>query len=105
MIDKNLLLEKFSKNFGLDTDGFIDYCIEKEIANPELLIAEFEAMRNQIYDKLWEITKPDLQLSSEEILKISKDYLASNYKWIDESGIKTVNNWLLYMCWHDGLLK
>ena len=105
MIDKNLLLQKFVKDFGLDTEGFIVFCNKNGIDEPNVLVEEFKSMQNQIYDKIWEITEPDLQLDSKEILKISNDYLVCNFEWIDQNGIKVLNNWLMYMCWHDGISK
>lgn len=102
---KNLLLEKFFKTFDLDKQGLIRFCTENNIDNSSFIIEEFEEIRTKIYDHLWKITEPNLRLNADEIVANSCKYLKDNYKWIDDDGIKSVNNFLLWMCWHEGILK
>lgn len=70
----------------------------------ESIYKEFESMRRNVLEYLWKETEPDIQLSQHQIVDLSKKYLEENYPWINKQGIKSVNNYLLWMCWHEGLL-
>ena len=54
---------------------------------------------------IYKITEPNLQLTTREIETISTDFCKSKIEWIDSKGIKAVNRWLIWMCWHEGILK
>ena len=104
-MDKNLLLNEFFNQFGYNKEHFLEFTDTYEIANVESLIKEFSGIQDKIYDAIWKLTKPDKKLSEKEIKEFSNKYLKENWNWIDQIGIDAVNRYLLWMCWHEGILK
>ena len=102
---RNELLQKFFITFDLDKEGLTNFCLKNNIENISEIIAEFKDIRKEIYDYLWQITEPNLKLLPAEIVRFSKIYLMEHYIWIDDQSIKSVNNFLLWMCWHEGIMK
>lgn len=102
---RNSLLDKFFKTFDLDKDGLLIYCNQNNINQTDVIILEFEKIRTDVFDHIWNITEPNIRLTPDEITKISHRYLKENFPWINEVGIKSVNNFLQWMCWHEGIMK
>ena len=105
MIHKNDLIDKFSASMGNSEKKFIEFAISNGISNYKALIKEFTLIQNSVYDYIYKITEPNLQLTTREIETISTDFCKSKIEWIDSKGIKAVNRWLIWMCWHEGILK
>ncbi len=104
-MDKNLLLNEFSNQFGYREEHFLEFTETYGITNTESLIAEFKEIQEKVYDEIWEFTKPDKKLFQKEIKEISEKYLKKNWNWIDQNGMDAINRWLTWMCWHEGILK
>jgi hypothetical protein len=101
---KNILLKLFLFQFGIE-DVFINYAIKNDIDNYQEIINEFKFIQKNIFDYIWRITEPDKQLSAHEIEIICATFCFESYQWINEIGLKSLNNWLIWMCWHEGILK
>lgn len=104
-IDKNQLLDLFSSSMGNSEYKFMEFAESNDIQNYSTIIEEFKAIQDQIYNYILEITEPNIQLSATEIEKASIGYCTKKYTWINETGIKAINRWLIWMCWHEGMLK
>jgi len=105
MIDKNELIDNYSASMGNRERDFIEYATKNGITAYEELMKEFKSIQNLVYDYIYKITEPNIQLTAEEIESKSFDFCNSNVAWIDKKGIKAVNRWLIWMCWHEGILK
>jgi hypothetical protein len=105
MNDKNELLDKFSAPLGNSENKFIEYAAAHNIIDHMVLIEEFKSVQNQTYDYVYTITEPNLQLSAGQIEKISYNFCKRHFNWINDKGIAAVNRWLIWMCWHEGILK
>jgi len=105
MINKNELLNIFSNTFQIERQEMQDYFIKNSHDNFEIICKELEDMRVNLFDFIWKETEPNLTLTSTEIITLSEKYLQENYSWIDETGIKSVNSHILWICWHEGILK
>jgi hypothetical protein len=101
---KNILLNLFLSQFGIE-DVFINYAIKNGIDNYQDIINEFKSIQKNIFDYIWKITEPDKQLTSFEVEEECAMYCFENYQWINEIGLKALNNWLIWMCWHEGIIK
>jgi len=104
-IDKNKLLDLFSSSMGNSEYKFVEYAELNNIQNYNTIIEEFKSIQNSLYDYIYKITEPNIQLSATEIENISLQYCTKNYIWINEIGVKAINRWLIWMCWHEGILK
>jgi hypothetical protein len=104
-IDKNELLNNYSASMGNSEHKFISFAKDNGINNYTVFIDEFKSIQNQVYDYIVKMTEPDLKLSAEEIEAISYKFCASNIEWMNSKGIKALNRWLIWMCWHEGILK
>ena len=102
---RNTLLDKFFKTFQLDKEQLLEFCLDQGITDSSKIIEEFERIRTDIFDYIWEITKPNKRLSPIEIIAESDNFFQNNYQWIDKNGKKAVNNYLFWMCWHEGIIK
>jgi hypothetical protein len=83
----------------------IEYSIKNNIVDYQSIIQEFKSIQNGIFNYIWKITEPDKQLSIFEIEKECAAYCFENCSWINEMGLKSLNRWLIWMCWHEGILK
>ena len=104
VLKKNNLLGIFLSQFGVGELAKI-YAEKNEVDNYQDIVDEFKLMQKNIFDYIWDITEPDKQLTSYEIEKICSTYCFEHYQWINELGLKALNNWLLWLCWHEGILK
>jgi hypothetical protein len=102
---KNLLLNIYSYHFNNHEKELIEYSIKNKVLNFQEIIHEFKTIQNNIFNYIWEITEPDKQLSTSEIEQECAMYCFKNYQWINEVGLKALNRWLIWMCWHEGILK
>lgn len=105
MIDKNVILNKFSTTYWIDKEKMQAYFQKKGYTHFESIYKEFEDMRRKVFDFLLFKTEPNLKLNDKEIADLSEHFLKENYPWINKKGIKSVNNHIYWMCWHEGLLK
>ena len=105
MIDKNDLINYYSSSMGNSENKFIDFAISKGITDYKNQIKEFTLIQNQVYDHIFKFTEPNLKLTSQEIESLSREFCKSHFKWLDSKGIKALNRWLIWMCWHEGILK
>lgn len=103
-IDKNELIDLFSSSMGNTEDKFVEYAVSRKI-DYQNLTAEFKAIQNQVYDYIYQITEPNIQLVASEIEKVSYDYCSKNINRINDKGIKAINRWLIWMCWREGISK
>ncbi len=104
-LDKNDLLEVYSHPMGNRKNEFIAFCKKNKVQEAENYIKEFNKIQEVLYKKINDITPNGGQLSSDKIEEFSFDYCTENYLWIRESGIKALNRWLIWMCWHEGILS
>ena len=102
---KNLLLDLYSCCFGNHEDVLIEYSIKNNILQYQDVINEFKSIQANIFNYIWKITEPDKQLTSFEIERECAIYCFENHQWINEVGLKALNKWLIWMCWHEGILK
>lgn len=102
---KNILLKKFFGTFKTEEDELIKFCIKNNVNNSFEILQEFDEIRGEVYDYIFKITQPNHQLFPSEISEKSKEFLLKKYIWIDSSGIKAIHNYLLWMCWHEGIMK
>lgn len=105
IIDKNQLLDLFSSSMGNSEYKLIKFCESNNLKNYSIFIEEFNTIQNDIYDYIFQVTEPNIQLSGVEIEKLSFQYCTRKYSWINEVGIRVINRWLVWMCWHEGILK
>jgi Glu-tRNA(Gln) amidotransferase subunit E-like FAD-binding protein len=103
-LDKNKILKKFSSTFFIDEEKMKNYFQDNNLENFAETLKEFENMRNNTFNVIWNKSEYS-QFTNKEIENLSEKYLKENHAWIDEEGIKAVNNYLLWMCWHEGILK
>lgn len=105
MVDKNKILIKFSTTCWIEKEKMRKYFERKGYSSFEDLYNELQEMRGNLFNYLFKITEPDIQLTDKEIVNVSEKYLKEHYSWIDKKSIKSVNNHILWMSWHEGLLK
>ncbi|MDR1527788.1 MAG: hypothetical protein LBS46_09020 [Dysgonamonadaceae bacterium] len=102
---KNQLLGLYYSSLLPDIDILDDFKTKNNIENFDEIIDEIKNIEISIYDYIWENTKPDKQLSASEIEEKFDSYCFEHYQWIDEAGLKSLKYCLMYMCWHEGVLK
>ena len=101
---KNELLAMFTR-IGLNNKkGLEEYSVENNMQSCQELIGEFETIQRRLFSHLWDITSPNKQLTASEIIEESRLFCSGNYPWIDEKGLRALNNQLLWLCWHEGIL-
>jgi hypothetical protein len=105
MTDKNDLISEFSNAFGNSNEKTIKFANKKGILNYNELIEEFKSIQKMVYNHIYKLTEPDLQLTAQEIETICYDLCVSKIDWINSKGISAINKWLIWMCWHEGILK
>lgn len=105
MIDKNKILAKFSTTTSIAKEEMQDYFKSNGYENFEAVYAEFNQIRESVFAYLWKITEPNLKLTRNQIMSTSADFLKERYSWIDEEGIASFRDYILWMCWHEGLIK
>ena len=101
---KNNLLKVFLSQFGIGEFAEA-YAVKNSLDNYQDIINEFKLMQNNIFDYIWKITESNKQLTTHEIETICATCCFEHYQWINETGLKALNNWLLWLCWHEGILK
>jgi hypothetical protein len=104
MMDKNILLDKFSKIFKIDKENMSVYFSENKWDNFEEISSEFEEMRNEVYSFLWDASEKET-LSQDEIEQRSKEFLMNKYTWLNEVGFDALKNYIFWISWHDGIMK
>ena len=103
-VEKNILLAMFTR-IGLNNKkGLEEYSVKNNMQSCQELIEEFETIQRRLFSHLWDITYPNKQLNASAIIEESKSFCSNNYPWIDEKGLKALNNQLLWMCDHEGIL-
>ncbi|MFD2247004.1 hypothetical protein [Pontibacter ruber] len=105
MADKNDLIDKYSSHFGNKEQEFLQFAHEHEIANAAMMVKEFQAIQHDLYSHIYEITEPNVTLTETELELASIIYLKNKYDWINSKGISALNRWLVWMCWHEGIIK
>lgn len=71
----------------------------------QLIYKELDDMRAKVFDFLLKKTEPNFQLTEHEISELSEKFLKENYPWINKTRIKSINNHIQWMCWHEGRSK
>jgi hypothetical protein len=104
-IDKNQLLNIYSYHFGNKEKDLFDYGSRNGIKNINDIIDEFSSIQNELFNYFWKRTGPNIQLTDEEIKQQAKEYCNNKYKWINEVGMEALLRWLIWMGWHEGLMK
>ncbi|MDO3426703.1 hypothetical protein QWT87_17620 [Chryseobacterium sp. APV1] len=102
-MDKNIILEKFSSTFFIEGEKMKNYFIINNLENFDEVLTEFEDMRKKAFDIIWEKSE-HTKLTSKEVENLSEKYLKENYPWINIKGIKAVNNYLIWLSWHEGII-
>lgn len=103
-MDKNKILKKFSSTLFIDKEKMRDYFKDNNLENFDETLKEFENMRTGVFNIIWNKSEHS-PCTAEEIQNLSEKYLKENHAWINEDGIKAVNSYLHWMCWHEGILK
>lgn len=104
-MDKNEFLNEFSNTFCIEKDKMEKYFLKNNIEDFEKILFEFEGIRDKVFDFIWKFTEPNETLSPDKISDITNKYLSDNYSWINEKGIRSVESHILWMCWHEGIMK
>ncbi|SEW38574.1 hypothetical protein SAMN05421841_2482 [Chryseobacterium wanjuense] len=94
----------FSSTFFINGEKMKDYFETNNLENFDEILKEFEEMRIDTFNMIRK-ESTHLQFTNKEVESLSKKYLKENYPWINDVGIKVVNNHLLWMCWHEGIIK
>lgn len=94
----------FSSTFFINGEKMKEYFETNNLENFDEILKEFEEMRIDTFNMIWK-ESTHLQFTNKEVESLSKKYLKENYPWINDVGIKAVNNHLLWMCWHEGIIK
>lgn len=94
----------FSSTFFINGEKMKEYFETNNLENFDEILKEFEEMRIDTFNMIWK-ESTHLQFTNKEVESLSKKYLKENYPWINDFGIKAVNNHLLWMCWHEGIIK
>jgi hypothetical protein len=102
---KNKLLDIFSYEFGNRGNDLFQYCLDNGIEHFAYIKAEFDSIQNDLYRYIDKITPHNKQLTPIEIQAKAAEYCKMKYNWINDSGIEALNRWLIWMCWHEGILK
>ena len=105
LLDKNDLLEVYSNSMSNNKNKFIEFCVQNKVKGCENYIQEFDKIQDDIYTKIDKITPNGMQLTSNEIENFCSEYSKEKYLWIRDKGIQALNRWLIWMCWHEGILK
>lgn len=103
--DKNKLFDIYSASFNNQESKLITYMKRNGIHEINEIVKDFSKIQNESFEYLWELTKPDIQLTSEEIKKLITVYCNNKYSWMNEIGIKALLRWIYWMGWHEGLIK
>lgn len=104
-MDKNEILREFSGTFFIEREKMNNFFEKNNLENFDEILNEFESMRAKAFDFLWNESESKINLTSKEIEDLSRTYLSNNYPWINDAGIKAVTNHLVWMCWHEGVMK
>ena len=104
-IDKNQLLNIYSSHLGNNKNDLLEYGKRNGIKNIEDIKNEFSDIQSELFDYFWKKTAPDGQLYYDEIKCQTFEYCDKKYKWMDDTGKKSLLRWLVWICWHEGLLK
>jgi hypothetical protein len=105
MIDKNMLLDKFSDTLWVQREKMQEYFEENDIEDFETIYNELVDIRKKVCDFLWSKTNYYTQLSPDKIITLSSQYLTEHCPWINEKGIKSINSHASWYCWHEGIMK
>jgi hypothetical protein len=105
MKTKNEYLEIFSCA-GLNRKlELVELCKKEGRNDATQIIVEFKKIQVEIFNHLWTITEPDSRLSQTEIEKEVENYCNKYFYWINKKGTKAITDWILWMCWHEGLFN
>lgn len=105
MIDKNMLLDKFSYTLSVQRKKMQEYFEKNNLEDFETIYNELVDMREKVCSFLWSKTNYNLQLSPDEIVTLSNQHLTELYPWINELGLKSVKDHIMWYCWHEGISK
>ncbi len=105
MINKNELLNRFSAPMGNNKIKFLEYAQTIHLENSHAIIDEFISMQDQVFDQILRITEPNIRLTGQEIEKACSDFCLEKFDWLNTKGISAISRWLIWMCWHEGILK
>lgn len=92
------------EKFGMNNEAVIAYALKNNIEDYKELMEIFRDIRSKTLDNLWK-TSIDKQLTANEISTILKLYCVKNATWLNDDSFKSLLHWLMYMSWHDGILK
>lgn len=102
---KNTMFRIYMEKFGFNNDAVIAYAAENSINDYEKLLKEFSVVENKVIDNMWEISKPNKQLTPEEIRSATFLFCSDNFSWLDEESSSSLNSRVMYISWHEGILK
>ena len=105
MMDKNQLLGIYSLHFGNRENNLLEYGKRNGIKNIDDIIKEFSNIQGELFDYFWKKAAPDGQLYYDEIKAQAFEYCNEKYKWMNDMGKESLLRWLVWICWHEGLLK
>lgn len=103
-ITKNIMFGISMEKFGMNNEAVIAYALKNNIKDYVKFVKIFDSIRSKTLDNLWKLST-NKQLTAIEIETVSKLYCAENAIWLNEDNFKSLLHWLMYMSWHDGLLK
>ncbi|WP_200975058.1 hypothetical protein [Echinicola sp. 20G] len=104
-MNKNDLLQLLAVAKENYQEKFMAYANASKLSNPERLLSELELIQICGYNYLWEVTQPTRQLTQQEICQRSEEFYLETYQWMNENGLKALQDWLVWKCNKDGILK
>ena len=102
--DRNHALECYSRAGGNRLDTLRSYCNEVDYRD----VFGFARSVDGIQGSLWGIvlgTMGKKNLSVSELEEITRTYVVTNARWVDERGVAALMQWLAWMAWHEGCLE
>ena len=105
MFDRNAAIEAYSESAGNRIDRLEAYCratgFSEDIA---VLAASISRIQQEVFDEIWNRSE-SRPLTQDEMVAITREYVARREPWINEKGIMGLLQWIAYMSWHEGCVK
>ena len=104
--DINAAIEAYSHSMGNRPEELAEYCAEQGVAERETEIrAAIEAIQGDVFDMIWEKTRVSGPMSAAEIETLASQHCQASAPEVDESGVRSLLRWIVWMAWHEGCMK
>ena len=104
--DINTAIDAYSHSMGNRREALAEFCGTRGLVDRETEIrAAIDKIQGDIFDLISRMARERGPLSADEIEKVTVGHCGRHYPDVNESGVRGLLRWIVWMAWHEGCMQ